>query len=50
MNELYGQMVKWLVLLAENELIELFHDMNDVEAVERIADCAYQFVENSGAK
>lgn len=46
MNDLYPEMVKWLCLLDEKELLELFHDMNDPSAVERIADCAYNFVEN----
>lgn len=30
----------------EKQLLEMFHDMEDVAAVERIAECAYHFVEN----
>lgn len=45
-KSLYEEKVRWLCLLDEKGLHELFHDMNDVSAIERIADCAYNFVEN----
>ena len=42
----YDDLVKMLKSMDEKQLIELFHDMEDVKAVERIADCAFSFVEN----
>ena len=30
----------------EKQLLELFHDIEDIKAVQRIADCAYHFTEN----
>lgn len=41
----YKVLVATLYTLDEKQLLELFHDINDVACVERIADCAYQFVE-----
>lgn len=34
----------------EKQLLELFHDIEDIEVVERIADCAFHFVENFEAE
>lgn len=42
----YQWMRKVLRNMDEKQLIELFHDLEDLETVERIADCAYHFVEN----
>ena len=42
----YQWMRKVLKNMDEKQLVELFHDLEDIEAVERIADVAYHFVEN----
>ena len=46
MNINYKDLLRWISLLDEKQLIELFHDINDIKTVERIADCAFSFVEN----
>lgn len=47
MNLQWQWLRKVLENMDEKQLSELFHDLNDLEAVERIADCAYHFVENN---
>jgi hypothetical protein len=42
----YQEMIKKLKAMDEKQLLELFHDIEDIATVERIADCAYHFVEN----
>jgi len=42
----YQWMRKVLKNMDEKQLIELFHDLEDIETVQRIADCAYHFTEN----
>lgn len=37
-------MIRRLKTMDEKQLLELFYDMDDLEAVERIADCADHFV------
>lgn len=39
--------VSILKLLDERQLLELFHEIEDLECIERIADCAYQFIEET---
>lgn len=41
----YQQAFKLLNEMTEDQLIELFHDMS-IQAVERIADIAYRYIEN----
>ena len=45
-----GMQYQWLRRVLKNmdekQLLELFHDIDDIEAVQRIADCAYHHVEN----
>lgn len=43
---LYQAMINRLKKMDEKQLLELFHDLEDLAVVERIADCAYHFVEN----
>jgi len=38
--------IKILKSMDEKQLLELFHDIGDISTIERIADCAYHFVEN----
>lgn len=45
-DNLYLNMLHKLKNMDEKQLVELFHDLESIEAVERIADCAYHFVEN----
>lgn len=45
-GEIYDHILKRLKVLDEKQLIELFHDIEDVNTVERIACAAYEFVEN----
>ena len=40
------EVMKVLKSMDEKQLLAMFHDMEDIEAVERIADCAYHFTEN----
>jgi len=30
----------------EKQLLEMFHDLEDITAVQRICDCAYHYTEN----
>ena len=39
--------VKILKSMTESQLLELFHDIEDIEAVQRIADCAQHFLDKS---
>lgn len=45
----YAMTLETLRTMDEKQLLQMFHDMQDIVAVERIADCAYYFVENEGA-
>ena len=45
-DNLYLNLIYKLKHMDEKQLLELFIDMEDLETVERIADCAYHFVEN----
>lgn len=42
----YVVTVKTLRTADEKILLEMFHDIEDIEIIERIADCAAYFVEN----
>lgn len=42
----YVEMLKKIKAMDEKQLLELFHDIEDIEAVQRIADTAYHFCEN----
>ena len=42
----YEDTLKVLKTLDEKQLLEMFHDLNDIKAVERIADCAFHYCEN----
>lgn len=42
----YANMLKRLKNMDEKQLLELFHDIDDLDVVEGIADCAYHFIEN----
>ena len=46
MSGLYAPMLARLKNMDEKQLLELFHDLEDLEVVERIADCANHYVEN----
>lgn len=45
MNE-YAKLIEKLKSMDEKQLVELFHDIEDIKTIERIADVAYHFVEN----
>jgi len=42
----YRELLLKLRTMDEKQLVELFHDIDDAQAVERIADCAYHYLEN----
>lgn len=42
----YSDLMKALKTMDEKQLLELFHDLESIKTVERIADCAYQYLEN----
>lgn len=42
----YTYLVNKLKTMEQDQLNELFHDINDIEVIKRISDCAYNFVEN----
>lgn len=42
----YKKIIMALRIMDEKQLLELFHDMGDIKAIQRIADCAFEFVEN----
>ncbi len=45
----YEETIKMLAVLDESQLIQLFHDVcakSNVAHIERIADCAYHYIEN----
>ncbi len=46
MGMMYQWMYKMLRNMDEKQLLELFADLDDIKAVQRIADCAYHFTEN----
>lgn len=46
MGGMFVWMRKMLKAMDEKQLLEMFHDMDDIAAIERIADAAYHFVEN----
>lgn len=46
MTELYKKMLDTLRCMDEKQLLELFHDISELEVVERIADGAYKFIEH----
>jgi hypothetical protein len=45
-NEIYRFLCLALITMDESQLIELFHDLEDLETVQRIADTAYNFLES----
>jgi hypothetical protein len=42
----YAMTLETLKKMDKKQLIELFHDIEDIQVVQRIADCAYHFTEN----
>ena len=42
----YLAMLKRLELMNKKELIELFHDMENIESIKRISEAASSFLEN----
>lgn len=45
-DNLYLNMLYKLKNMTEKQLLEMFKDIEDIVVIERIADCAYHFVEN----
>src|ERR1700689_86371 len=39
------KMIKLLKIMEDKQLLEMFHDIDDIKIVQRIADCAWHFVE-----
>ena len=42
----YRWMIENLSVMDERQLLEFFHDLDNIKAVQRIADTAYSFLEN----
>lgn len=42
----YINLIKRLKVMDEKQLLELFHDLNDDEAVDRIGDCAGYYLKH----
>lgn len=42
----YTYIIQVLKTMDKKQLLELFHDIDDIEIVQKISECAYQFVEN----
>ena len=45
-KDTYQEMIKRIKTMDEMQLVELMHDIDDIELVETIGNCAYYFVEN----
>ena len=43
-GKIYQQMLFTLKALEDDELVEVFHDIDDVETIEKIRDCADYFL------
>lgn len=46
MDNLYNNMCFKLRTMDEKQLLELWHDVGDIDAIQRISDTAYHFTEN----
>jgi hypothetical protein len=46
MDVIYNNMIQKLKAMDEKQLLELWHDIDDVAAVQRICDTSYEYTEN----